>query len=256
MPGEQSHDDTDDVPPAATDSDDIPPAATDSENSAAGTGSEPDDEDESDDKHESDGQPVSPFPEGGEVVEGDLRDREYSIYRCTDCRNVVLTMQDCGENLQCHDEPMEEVTETAMAVNPPELRQVLLDAFGLPKSGLDICLCVIGEGPLSPGEVAERLGYDESTVRRYLNELVDLGLLRKSQLNRESGGFVNVYHSIDLEEMRRETLIGFYVWAGEAASLIDEANLTKADYSEGEVDEPLGEVFWEEFRERTGDRDA
>ena len=26
--------------------------------------------------------------------------------------------------------------------------------------------------------------------------------------------------------MRRETLVGFYVWAGEAATLIEEANLT------------------------------
>jgi len=192
------------------------------------------------------------LPAEGDPFDGDLTDREYCIYHCTDCRNVVLTMQECGDNLQCHDQPMERVTEASMSVNPPDLRQVLLDAFGLPKSGLDICLCVIGEGPVSPAEVADRLDYDESTVRRYLNELVDLGLLTKSQLNRESGGFVNVYHSVDLEEMRRETLIGFYAWAGEAASLIDEANTTKADYSEDATAAPLDEVFWERFRERTG----
>jgi len=178
-----------------------------------------------------------------------LADREYAIYRCQDCRNVVLTMQDCDGGMTCHDEPMERVTETKLDIRPPDIRQVLLDAFGLPKPGLDICLCVIGEGPLSPAELAERLDYDESTVRNYLNELVEFGLLQKSQLNRESGGFVNVYHSIDLDEMREETLVGFYAWAGEAASLIDEANLTKEDYQDADLDAGLNEVFWERFRD-------
>jgi len=189
--------------------------------------------------------------EGGQV---ELADREYAIYRCQDCNNVVLTMQDCDGGMTCHDEPMERVTETKLDIRPPDIRQVLLDAFGLPKPGLDICLCVIGEGPLSPGELADRLDYDESTVRNYLNELVEFGLLEKSQLNRESGGFVNVYHSIDLDEMREETLVGFYAWAGEAAALIEEANLTKEDYQDADFDAGLNEVFWERFQEsRSGD---
>ncbi len=65
---------------------------------------------------------------------------------------------------------------------------------------------------------------------RYLNELVNIGLLEKSQLNRENGGVVNVYYSIDIERMHRETLVGFFVWAGEAASLIEEAHITKEMY--------------------------
>ena len=183
----------------------------------------------------------------------ELRDREYSIYRCVDCPNVVLTMQDCDGGMTCHGETMERVERSNLPVRQPNIRQVLLDAFGLPKAGLDICLCVIGEGPLSPAELADKLDYDESTVRRYLNELVDFGLLEKSQLNRESGGFVNVYHSAELDQMREDTLVGFYTWAGEAASLIDEANLTKEDYRNDEVagDNGLNEVFWERFSGET-----
>ena len=184
----------------------------------------------------------------------DLPDREYSIYRCVDCDNVVLTMHDCDGGMTCHGETMERVTEAPLSIRLPDIRQVLLDAFGLPKAGLDICLCVIGEGPLSPAELAEQLDYDEGTVRTYLNELVEFGLLEKSQLNRESGGFVNVYHSIDLDEMREETLVGFYTWAGEAASLIEEANLTKEDYRDADAEGGLNEVFWEHFTEqRSGD---
>jgi len=197
-----------------------------------------------------DGRPgLGRLAEGAEV---DFGNREYGVYECTDCENVVLSLRD-AEGMTCHGQEMERVTEHSMDIQPPDLREVLLDAFGLPKVGLDICLCVIGEGPVSPAKVAETLEYDTSTVRTYLNELVDLGLLTKSQLNRESGGFVNVYHSVDLEEMRRETLVGFYVWAGEAASLIEQANLTKKDYLGETHEEGLQEVFWEEFRDRVGD---
>jgi predicted transcriptional regulator len=180
-------------------------------------------------------------------VKYDPNSGRYDIYECSvsDCDNVVLVVGNDDPPMSCHDRPMERVTEVDMSVKLPDVRQVLLQAFGLPKAGLDICLCVIGEGPLSANEVAEQLGYDRSTVTRYLNKLVDLGLLRRSELNREGGGVVKVYHSVDLERMRRETLIGFYVWAGEAASLIEDANLTKQDYLEENPDQELPDIFWE-----------
>ena len=188
-----------------------------------------------------------PSEEPIDEVQYDPSSSKYDVYECVDCDNVVLVVGRDDPPMSCHDQPMERVTELEMSVKPPDVRQVLLQAFGLPKAGLDICLCVIGEGPLSANEVAEELGYDRSTVTRYLNKLVELGLLRQSQLNREGGGVVNVYHSVDLERMRRETLIGFYVWAGEAASLIEDANLTKQDYLEANPDRDLPDIFWESF---------
>jgi len=188
--------------------------------------------------------------EGPQEVQYDPSSNRYDLFECPDCDNVVLVLGRDDPPVSCHNKPMERVTDLEMSVKPPDVRQVLLQAFGLPKAGLDICLCVIGEGPLSANEVAETLGYDRSTVTRYLNKLVELGLLRRSELNREAGGVVNVYHSVDLERMRRETLIGFYVWAGEAAALIEDANLTKQDYLEENPDQKLPDVFWESFPER------
>jgi predicted transcriptional regulator len=184
---------------------------------------------------------------GSAEVEYDPASSRYKLFECPDCDNVVLALGRDDPPMSCHDEPMERVTDIEMQVKPPDVKQVLLQAFGLPKAGLDICLCVIGEGPLSASEVADSLGYDRSTITRYLNKLVDLGLLQRSELNREEGGVVNVYHSVDLERMRRETLIGFYVWAGEAAALIEDANLTKRDYLEENPDRELPDVFWESF---------
>ncbi len=183
-------------------------------------------------------------------IQYDPESSRYNLFECPDCDNIVLALGRDEPPMSCHDEPMERVADPEIHVNTPDVKQVLLQAFGLPKAGLDICLCVIGEGPLSANEVAESLGYDRSTITRYLNKLVDLGLLQKAELNREEGGVVNVYHSIDLEEMRRETLLGFYVWAGEAAALIEDANLTKQDYLAGNPDQDLPDVFWESFSDR------
>ncbi|AFK21582.1 MarR family transcriptional regulator (plasmid) [Haloferax mediterranei ATCC 33500] len=182
-----------------------------------------------------------------EEIQYDPSSSRYDLFECPDCGSVVLALGRDDSPISCHGEPMQRVTDCTMSVKPPDIRQVLLQAFGLPKAGLDICLCVIGEGPLSASEVAETLGYDRSTMTRYLNKLVELGLLRRSELNREGGGVVNVYHSVDLERMRHKTLLGFYIWAGEAASLIEEANLAKQDYLEENPDRKLPDVFWESF---------
>jgi predicted transcriptional regulator len=183
----------------------------------------------------------------GGGVEYDPETSRYDIFECPDCDNVVLALGRDDPPMACHDRPMERITDSEMSVRRPDVKQVLHQAFGLPKAGLEICLCVIGEGPLSAREVAEELGFDRSTVTRYLNDLVDHGLLRRSELNREGGGVVHVYHSVDLERMRRDTLVGFYVWAGEAAALVEDANLTKQDYLAENTDRSLPEVFWENF---------
>jgi predicted transcriptional regulator len=193
--------------------------------------------------------PENEPPETADEVSYDPESSRYDIFECRTCDNVALALGRDDPPMSCHGEPMVRVTDVDMTVNQPKVRQVLLEAFGLPKAGLDICLCVIGDGPLPASEVADILGYDRSTVTRYLNQLVDLGLLKQSTLNREQGGVVNVYHTIDIEEMRRETLVGFYVWAGEAASLIEDANMKKQTYLEENPDRELPDVFWDSFDE-------
>lgn len=192
----------------------------------------------------------SPDDTDKQDVQYDPDDDSYHILQCTDCDTTVLAIGRDDPPMSCHDEPMEHIHQVNMTVKTPDIREVLFEAFGLPKSGLDICLCVIGDGPLSASEVAAKLDYDRTTVTRYLNKLVDLGLLRRSELNREDGGIINAYHSVDLEQMRRETLTGFYLWAGEAATLIENANTTKQEYFEENPDHELPEVFWESFSEK------
>jgi hypothetical protein len=64
-----------------------------------------------------------------------------------------------------------------------------------------------------------------------------------SELNREDGGTVSAYYFVGLEQMRREALIGFCVWTGEAAAVIDNANITRREYLTESPDCDLSEIF-------------
>jgi predicted transcriptional regulator len=191
-------------------------------------------------------EPHQSAEESKEVAYG-LKSSRYDIYECARCDNVVLAVGRDEPSISCHDKPMERVTATESSVKPPNIKQVFFQVFGLPKAGNDICLRVISEGPLSANEIAESMGYDRSTTTRYLNNLYDLGMLQRSELNREGGGVVHVYHSADLEQSRYETLIGFCTWVGEAAALIEDANVTKQECFDENLDQELQNVFWKSF---------
>ncbi|WP_265112569.1 transcriptional regulator [Halosolutus halophilus] len=184
--------------------------------------------------------------------ERSIEDEFYGIYECETCPNICLTVRDPPESMSCHGESMRRVTTCSIDVQTPELESVLLEAFGLPKSGIDICMCVIDQRAASASQVADQLGYDRSTVTRYLNKRVEVGMLGRRQLNREDGGVVNVYTGLPIEDVKRETIVGFYVWAGEAAKLIEAANLQKEeqlDERSNTEDDGEGMLIWERLKE-------
>jgi len=181
-----------------------------------------------------------------------IEDEFYGIYECESCPNICLTVRDPSDPMSCHDEPMRRVTRCSIDVQTPEVQSVLLEAFDLPKSGIDICMCVIGQRMASASQVADLLGYERSTITRYLNKLVKIGMLDRRQLNREDGGVVNIYMGLPIEEVKRETIVGFYVWAGEAAKLIEAANLKKEEQLDDRPNtEDDGEamLIWERLKD-------
>ena len=90
--------------------------------------------------------------EAAEAVQYDPSSSKYDILECPECDNVVLALGRDDPPMSCHGEQMQRVIDCDITVKPPDVRQVLLDAFGLPKAGLDICLCVIRGGPLFANE--------------------------------------------------------------------------------------------------------
>ena len=60
--------------------------------------------------------------------------------------------------MSCNDQPVERVQDADIPVDPSNVQQVLLEAFGLPKAGLDICMFVIGDGPMPANDAADTPG--------------------------------------------------------------------------------------------------
>lgn len=76
-----------------------------------------------------------------EEVEYDSTSSRYDIDECLDCDNVVLALGLDDPPMFCHDKPKARVTDVKMSVKPPDVKQVLLQAFGLPKTAsISACL--------------------------------------------------------------------------------------------------------------------
>lgn len=60
-------------------------------------------------------------------------------------------------------------------------------------------------------------------------------------------GWICGSYQTDGSDDGAELLIGFYVWAVEAAALIEDANRTKQEYLGENPERELLDVFWESF---------
>ena len=169
------------------------------------------------------------------------------VYRCRVCENVSLSVRAPDTPMDCCGESMTTIDGRESVPQPSDVRRVLHHVFGLPKPSIDICLSVARRGATPAAEVAEELDYDKSTVIRYLNQLVEAGFLDLARLNRKAGGFVNVYTTPSVGEMRRESLVGFCLWAAQAARLIEETNRARERHVAESSYERLTSVFWEDF---------
>ncbi|SIS13713.1 Predicted transcriptional regulator [Natronorubrum thiooxidans] len=172
------------------------------------------------------------------------RNLSHSVFACESCDTVILSRNDHADRLRCCDESLSEVATPDVAT--PTLETVSSEMFGLPKRGFDVSLRTSEIGAATVAQVADVLGNDRSVVTRYLNQLVDVGVLMKTRRVRKQGGDVNVYYPIPPTKMRRETILGCYAWAGMAADLLDEMNREHATleaHSEHGT-EKLAVMFW------------
>lgn len=165
------------------------------------------------------------------------------VYECRECGNLSLD----GVSSTCCDGRMAVVEATP--VEQPELPDLLRNVFGISETGLHICLCLMEENESTAAEIAERLDIDRSTVGRQLNHLTDIGLLDKRQRLLESGGYVNVYSPVPVEEVQKRLRLGLYAWLNGALDLVENVNREKiramARADDGGSDDG-DSIYWKE----------
>lgn len=148
---------------------------------------------------------------------GEHAEPTFGIYRCRRCTRAVVVLDPRVTEPTCHDEPMRHVETPGRAVTREALGTALADGFGVPQSGSDVCYALLVNGLSSIDDIATRIDRDSRSVRRHLQRLVAADLLDRSELPREDGGAVAVYHPPGPDRGRPETLAEFCVWATRAA---------------------------------------
>lgn len=167
------------------------------------------------------------------------------VYECSGCDNVVLAIQPC--DLDCCDGEMERVESIETGIREPELKRVLNQVFGMSDVEKEMCVYLMSEGDSTIPEIAESFDLDRSSVSRYVNHLVDIGVLQKSTRNLKEGGHINVYSHHEPRDVQRIFKLGLYRWAAMAMELVDEMNREKfrATIDAPEEEERSLGVYWD-----------
>lgn len=172
-------------------------------------------------------------------------EREGTVCECRECGNIAIAF-DGTETLTCHGEPMQPATEVPLTASQSDVSAVFHEVFDVPKPASEICTRVFTCGPTSTGELADAFDYDRSTVTMYLNRLVDAGLLERTRLNREGGGFVNVYYVQDADTLKRDVQVALHHWVAGVVSTFAQSVPGAEDRSTNSgADTPSG-PFWDE----------
>ena len=146
---------------------------------------------------------------------------------CSDCGDVSL--RSVGDVSPCCDATLRPIDVDQVTVEPPSLEAILGVVFGMTRTELDVCLCVMEVGQATANEIATDVGVDRSHVSRHLNHLVDLGVLEREQRLLERGGRVNVYSPAALETVRQRFVIGLFAWVADAVEEVEGISREKVE---------------------------
>ncbi|MFB6283358.1 MAG: helix-turn-helix domain-containing protein [Halobacteria archaeon] len=157
-----------------------------------------------------------------------MDETEFSIYECKKCDNVILSNNDAAEMKCCGGKPRN-VREIDAEIEKPSQKGLLKEVFDLTETGMEICLCVMEEGESTVSDISESIDVDRSAVSRYVNNLVDIGMLKKDVRNLEKGGYVHIYSHEPPEKVKKNLTMGFYKWTALGVKRINELNAQKME---------------------------
>lgn len=174
----------------------------------------------------------------------------HTLLECQECSALALGVHDGEHEFSCHGEPMVPVEDEGIDHEDPDFEGLLTEVYDMPKMIIDICHFIFDEGTATVEETSDRFGYDRDNVAEYLRELADRGFLKRRSADIGDGGVVHLYEARDMEDSRREEMVGFLRWAGKGAAVIAEANEIK-DWCLSHDEKGLERSFWDVYDERS-----
>jgi predicted transcriptional regulator len=155
-----------------------------------------------------------------------------------------------GGEMRCCGAPMARVDRDS-PVEEPEFADVLRDVLGMSGTELEICIDLMREGPMTAGEVADRLDIANSFANRLLNHLVELEVVEERSYLLKEGGRVSRYNHADIADVEEAFKRELAVWIVEALGIIEESIVEEKDTAienAQELADKLGEneIYYED----------
>ena len=172
-----------------------------------------------------------------------------AVFECETCGNTLVAERPPNA-LACCGAPMTPISANEPIVEEPDLETLWREIFGLSRTRILVCICVLMDEPTTVAEVAEMSDLSESTVANHLDPLVEAGILERSVRNLRDGGTIHVYRGAPIETQQEIYRRGLFAWFARAITMIDEysPDQLKAPYTsvaETESQRALATVFWD-----------
>ncbi|MFB6085736.1 MAG: ArsR family transcriptional regulator [Halodesulfurarchaeum sp.] len=171
------------------------------------------------------------------------------VFECESCGNTLVA-EHRPEELHCCGAPMTPIQADEPIVEEPDLETLWREIFGLSRTRILVCICVLMDEPTTVAEVAEMSGLSESTASNHLDPLVEAGILERSVKNLREGGTIHVYRGAPIETQQEIYRRGLFTWFARAITMIEEysPDQLKAPYTavaETETQQAQAAVFWD-----------
>lgn len=170
-------------------------------------------------------------------MDSNIDDNEITAYSCRHCGSITLDER----SHQCCAETMAPIEVDA--VEEPDLRMLFPYVFGVSRTGMDVCVYLMGEGEATTREIATALDVNPSTATRQLTRLRELGVVEVRTESLTEGGQRHLYSPTPPEEARQRLREGLFSWLTDAVPLLDEVDRRKlaAAAERGAVDSSRNE---------------
>ena len=79
---------------------------------------------------------------------------------------------------------------------------IIKAAYALSENELEIMMCIKNIQPADIKAITEIIPKDRATISRSIQRLIGIGIVRKTKINLERGGFKYLYSSLSVDELK------------------------------------------------------
>ncbi|MCG3260966.1 MAG: MarR family transcriptional regulator [Candidatus Heimdallarchaeota archaeon] len=84
--------------------------------------------------------------------------------------------------------------------------EIIKASYALSDNELEIMMCIKNIQPVDIKGIAKIIPKDRATISRSIQRLMGIGIVRKTKINLERGGFKYLYSSMSVEELKTKLI--------------------------------------------------